>query len=296
MQQPAIFLSLGLLLLASCRQNPAEKTAPDAVRAIPFTLTESNNISIPVILNQTDTLPMMLHTAARGVTVIAAISDQLKSIQWNGADSTQSWGGSNAARRSDHNTISVGNIHRDSVTIWETTNTGPGTEGKFGLDQFGESVIGINFSDSKLRLYPALPEDLSGYFAHDLRLDHGFMFLGAEVPMQDSTYSHEFLLHSGYAGTVLFDDAFAETAQLSSRLTITDQQELKDSYGNILLTQKATLPRFQIGRTELPGLTVGFFSGDIGRQKVSVMGGDLLKRFDWIFDFGEEKVWMKFRG
>ncbi|MTB51138.1 hypothetical protein [Lewinella sp. W8] len=289
-------LLLGSLFYWSCGVVPAEVSPSASHHNIAFTLTESNNISVPVVLNQTDTLPMMLHTAASGVTVISVVSEDLRSIAWNGADTTRSWGGANEARRSDGNIVSVGNVHRDSVTIWETTNSGPGTEGKFGLDHFAGQVVGINFSEGEIRLYPTRPDSLPGYEARDLRLDGSFMFITGEIPMGDSTYSQEFLIHSGYAGALLFDDAFTAEARLSTTLPITDQQELKDSYGNRILTQKATLPNFSLGGTSLSDLTVGFFSGDIGRQKVSVMGGEVIKRFDWIIDLEAKKAWIKYRG
>jgi hypothetical protein len=71
------------------------------------------------------------------------------------------------------------------------------------------------------------------------------------------------------------------------------EKELKDSYGNIIKTQKAILPAFKIGNTTLSHVPVGFFAGAIGRQKMSIIGGDILKRFNIIIDAQREYIYLK---
>ena len=68
---------------------------------------------------------------------------------------------------------------------------------------------------------------------------------------------------------------------------------MKDSYGNVIKVQKALLPVFNIGNIILKDVHVGFFGGAIGRQKISVVGGDVLKRFNWVFDAKREFVYIK---
>lgn len=62
----------------------------------------------------------------------------------------------------------------------------------------------------------------------------------------------------------------------AEKLKIIGEKELKDSYGNIIKTQKAILPAFKIGHTTRSLVPVGFFAGAIGRQKMSIIGGDIL--------------------
>ncbi|WP_315815508.1 hypothetical protein [Paraflavitalea speifideaquila] len=99
--------------------------------------------------------------------------------------------------------------------------------------------------------------------------------------------------NSGYAGAVLLDDQFTNDHKISEKLTITSTKELKDSYGNVLKTRKAILPAFTIGKVKLSEVPVGFFEGAIGRQKMSIIGGDILKRFNWIIDAQRNYVYLK---
>jgi hypothetical protein len=101
------------------------------------------------------------------------------------------------------------------------------------------------------------------------------------------------LIHSGYAGAVLFDDAFAAENGLTKKLQVIGEKDLKDSYGHTLKTKKAILPVLKIGNDTLQNVPAGFFEGAIGRQKVSVIGGDVLKRFNIIIDAQREYIYLK---
>jgi hypothetical protein len=68
---------------------------------------------------------------------------------------------------------------------------------------------------------------------------------------------------------------------------------LKDSYGNVLKTRKAILPALIIGDEILTDVPAGFFEGAIGRQKMSIFGGDILKRFNIRIDARREHIYLK---
>ena len=68
---------------------------------------------------------------------------------------------------------------------------------------------------------------------------------------------------------------------------------MKDSYGNTLITRKETLPEFRIGETSFTDLTVRFFEGSIGRQKVSVLGGYLLRMFYILLGADRASIYLK---
>ena len=55
------------------------------------------------------------------------------------------------------------------------------------------------------------------------------------------------MIHSGYGGSILYDDNFSAENSLGEQIKIIDEKELKDSYGNVLKTKKGILPKFTIG-------------------------------------------------
>ena len=53
------------------------------------------------------------------------------------------------------------------------------------------------------------------------------------------------------------------------------------------------MPHFLLGETDLANVPVGFFQGKIGNQQMSVLGGDVLKRFNIILDSKREFMYLQ---
>lgn len=132
---------------------------------IPFKLTDYNNLSIKAILNNTDTVQLMFHTAANAVTLTEDAVKKLKSIHFtDNTDSIKSWGGqSNSSRLSKSNTLQIGDMIWKEIPIWENVNSGQFTDGKFGIDLFKGKVIEIDFDKSVMVIYNAKPRKMKKY-------------------------------------------------------------------------------------------------------------------------------------
>jgi hypothetical protein len=261
---------------------------------IPFVLTEYNNISVTAILNGSDTVQLMLHTAASSVTIVEEAAQRAKSIAFNGTDTgVKSWGGQeNSSRYSDHNSLQIGEMVWTDITIGENKYSGQFTDGKFGLDLFQGKAIAIDFEKKVIIVRNDLPR-VKGYEKLKLTTDKEFMFVEAGMETEGHVLQRNFLIHSGYSGALLLDDLFVQENKLGEKLRIVGTKELKDSYGNILKTQRAIVPAFTIGQVTLRNVTAGFFEGAIGRQKMSIMGGELLKRFKIVIDGKRDFVYLK---
>lgn len=262
---------------------------------IPFHLTAYNNLSVPVLLNEKDTLHLMLHTAANSVTITEDAAKKIKSISFNGTlEGIKSWGGSdNSARVSENNTLQIGGMKFEGVSISENKYSGQQTDGKFGLDLFQDQVIQFDFEKKIILVSSTLPKGIKKYQKLKLTFEDDLLFIEANCKVGDTILKNQFLIHSGYSGGMLLDDQFAHDHQLGTKLKITGEKELKDSYGNVLKTKKAILPSLEIGQEKLADVPVGFFEGAIGRQKMSVMGGDVLKRFNMVIDAKREYIYLK---
>lgn len=283
------FLVIALCITyASIGQN-----RDNVIGSFPFTITPQNNIAVKAILNQKDTINLMLHTAAESLTLIEKSTASISSINWNKEETVESWGGKSTARYSKNNTLQIGSFKWKNLPIWENKNSGPGTDGKFGPNLFKNQVIEISVTKGLITIYNELPKKRKGYKKIPLSYRDGFMFINGTSTIASKKYKNEFLIHSGYAGFILYDDAFANKNKLDTQLKITDTKELKDSYGNILKTQKANLPLFAIGKVNFKNVPVGFFKGSIARQNVSVIGTDVLKRFDFFIDKNRTFIYLK---
>lgn len=288
---------LFVILICSCQKKSAKKvsTITDSlvVDVIPFKLTKHNNIVVQAILNKTDTLHLMFHTAVNSVSVTSSASKTIKNIEWDTTTEVKSWGGKTNSRFSQTNSLKIGNIQYNTVEIWENEKSGHNTDGKFGLNFFKEYVVALNFDKNEIRLYNSLPKEVSSYFKQQLVNKDGLLFINATSKIGEEEYDNQFLIHTGYEGTVLYDDKFSSENAIGKQIDITSESELKDSYGNVLKTKKGELPEFTIANETFKKLPVGFFEGAIGRQNISIIGGDLIKRFNVFFDTNRKAIYLK---
>jgi len=262
--------------------------------SIPFRLTSSNNISIRAVLNEKDTLNLMFHTSASDLTITTEAINRLKTVNFTRTDTLKSWGGdANAARFSGNNSLAIGKQKWEGMKIWENKNSGPETDGKFGLDLFDDQVIEIDFDKSVMTISTDLPKKADAFTKVKLNYNDGMMFIEARSNIGTEELSNQFLIHSGYAGSVLFDDGFTNRHKLSDQLKVISEKSLKDSYGNVLKTKKAIMPMLILAGVELKDISVGFFQGAIGQQKMSILGGDVIKRFNMIIDAKRNYIYLK---
>lgn len=284
-----------LIFLFGCSHKLRKNQTITLVDTIPFKLSTHNNIIVEAILNTTDTLNLMLHTAANSASVIKSSSARLNSITWiNETVVSASWGGNGTSRYSQANTLKIGNMVFDSLSIWENEKSGPDTDGKFGLNFFDDYVVEIDFDKSLIKLHHTLP-NTEGYIKMNLDNKDGLLFIIGTSRIDSSDYDNPFLIHSGYSGALLFDDKFSNETQMGQYIKITSEEVLKDSFGNILKTKKGILPQFSLGEMQFFDVSVGFFEGTIGRQQMSVMGGGFIKQFNLIFDKNRGEIYLKLR-
>lgn len=286
----ALLLLIGGMI-GACQLKPIAQ--PPQKSVIPFRLTAHNNLSIEAIINQNDTVQLMFHTAANSVDITTQAAKNSTTLDWNQKTAVNTWGGDASSRVSANNILEIYGLHWDSLTVFESENSGPTTDGKFGLQLFVDKAVEINYDDQQLIVHTQLPHYADDYLKVPLYLEHDLLFVECLSIIEGDSYPNRFLIHSGYGGTVLYDDAFVSESKIGARIPITTQQELKDSHGNTIVVKKGTLPLFKMGDYSFQDMPVGFFEGAIGRQKMSVLGGDLLKRFNFIIDEKRAFVYLK---
>ena len=276
------------------RPTPAASPQDTVEHSIPFTLTKHNNITIKALLNERDQVNLMFHLAAGSVSVTRQATRRLGSVKFDGDASITSWGGQKQpTRHSSSNTLQIRRQRWNKLAITEDEYSGYETDGKFGPHLFADKVFELNFDTNRLLVHSALPKTTQQYTRFDIQLQNGTMFIESKAQVGDKLIPHQFMVHTGFSGAVLFDDKFAEAQQLTTRLPIVGGRELTDSMGNSMKTSKVIVPSMAFGEFRLQNVPAEIFPGALGRQKLSVVGADILKRFNIIFDIGNDQIFMK---
>lgn len=281
-----------LLLTGSANQAIRAVQADRDVVNLPFTLTDHNNIVVSVVINGADTLNLMLHTAATDVRLTEDAVRKSKSIKFTAKDKVKSWGGEADSRLSKGNQVQIGGLRRNDIEIWEDINSGKDTDGKFGLDFFQNRIVEIDFDQRRIALYEKLPRKVEKYERLKMKNQNSLLMVEGSCVIEGKTYTNKFLIHSGYSGGILLDDAFAAKAGVDGKIKITDESSLKDSFGNTIKVKKGILPVFALGSSKISNVPTGFFAGNIGTQKMSIIGSEILKQFNLIFDIANNDLYI----
>lgn len=273
-------------------RNSLSTQADHSEVSIPFTLTAHNNLVVSAVLNDTDTLNLMLHTAASDVTLTEDAVRKSKSIKFTGTNKVKSWGGEADSRFSQGNQVQIGELRRNNINIWEDKNSGHDTDGKFGLDFFQHRIVEIDFDHGRISLHEKLPSKVEKYKRLKIENQNGQLLVQGSCLIEGKTYTNKFLIHSGYSGGILLDDAFAANAGVDGKIKITDESSLKDSFGNTIKVKKGILPVFVLGSAKISNVPAGFFAGATGTQKMSVIGTEILRQFNLIFDIAKNDLYI----
>lgn len=273
--------------------NPETDMVDAPADSIPFILTPYNNISIQTIVNHTDTVNLMFHTASSSVYLTKEATAKMNSMKWDKKEKVNSWGGASEVRNSTKNHIQIGQMHWDDILIGEDDLSGRMTGGKFGLRLFKDKIVEIDFEKSMLIIHSSMPKIDEKFEKMDIVFRGSNLYLEGKFNVKGNLFKNKFLIHSGHSGTFLFDDNFVSENKLGNQLEVISESKLQDSFGNILKTKKVMLEDLNFGSYHFSNIPVGLFEGAIGQHNKSVVGADVLKRFNIIIDMQQAYIYFK---
>ena len=236
----------------------------------------------------------MFHTSSTGVTITKESLKEKTLLNNKQNTNIQTWGGRADAEYSEHNTLFINKLKWEDITVFVNENSGPDTDGKFGYDLLAKKIVSLDYDKNLIIINEILPKNLKGYQKINLIFSNGIMFIEGKLEIGDEIYQDKFMFHSGYGGAILLDPKIAEKYDIKSLKTIS-KSELKDSYGNVFKIETKLLPKVKIGKKILKNVPMSFAarSSDI---PMKVFGNDLLKRFNVIFDFQKNEIYLKPNG
>ncbi len=264
------------------------------VKEIPFRLTKYNNILVPVIINQKDTVQLMLHTGSDYITIIDDSYKKMKSISISDTlNNVTSWAGYSDMKMSQNNVIKFGNEEFSKIPIFIDKQSGHESDGKIGLKFFEGKYLEINFDENKLFVYNKAPTKLKKYTKLNSRYSQETLYIKAFPFIDKKPVETEFMIHTGFSGALMISDDFAKEYKLLEKFEIIGESKLSDAAGNIILSKKSILPDFELANQTFKNVPMSFFDSTIKIQHKNIMGGDLIKRFNLILNPEKDILYVK---
>ena len=265
-----------------------------SVKEIPFRLTKYNNIIVPVVINQKDTVQLMLHTGSDYVTIIEDSYKKMKSIAISDTlNNVTSWAGYSDMKMSQNNMIKIGDDTFNKIPIFIDKQSGHESDGKIGLKFFEGKYLEINFDENKLYVYDKAPTKLKKYTKLNSRYSQETLYIKAFPFIDKKPIETEFMIHTGFSGALMISDDFAKEYKLLEKFEIIGESKLSDAAGNVILSKKSILPDFELANQTFKNVPMSFFDSTIKIQHKNIMGGDLIKRFNLILNPEKDILYVK---
>ncbi|MCP9770263.1 hypothetical protein EGI22_20350 [Lacihabitans sp. LS3-19] len=261
---------------------------------ISFTLNKQSNICINARINNSDTISLMFHTSNTGLNVIKSSAETKIPLRDKEGIEIKTWGGNAETEFSKNNSLYIGRQKWENLDIFIDDNSGPGTDGKFGYDMFENKIVSIDYDQKLLIISENLPQKTKGYQKMKMSFSRGSMFIEGTLMIGKEIYNDHFMFHSGYGGAILLDPKIAEKYKMANLKTISTS-ELRDSFNNVFKIETKLLPKIKIGKKTLKNVPVSFAARS-SEIPMKVFGNDLLKRFNIIFDFQKNEIYLKPNG
>jgi len=262
----------------------SERPAPDT---IPSQLSPTNNVLVRAVLNEMDTLTLMFHTGMQGVAITEEARKRLHAFRTDGSVAVDTWGGKTEGGMSLRNALRIGQRRVQDVEITVDEQSGEGSDGKVGYDLFAGQVLELDYDKGLLIVHDRPPQDLAGY--DDLPIDYvrGSFHIRCSLSTGHGVIEYPFMVHTGYSGALIMGTRSAFPVRDTLGVEV-----LRDSYSNELRNVRTRIPELVVGEQHFTDVPASVMDPH-ARIAANVIGGDLLKRFNWFLDLRNDVLYLK---
>ncbi len=241
---------------------------------IPFTLSPNNAIAITAHVN--DTASYQLHFDLSAFD-ICFTSDALKQ----------------RIPKADINKLTVGTLTWPHPQIRTTSLTSRGMEGRLGWNLFENRIVEVNYDNHLMIISSALP-GLKGYQKFKLDFIRSFPCIKATVQTKNKPVTGEFLFDTGAELALIMDSSWAANSDFANGLPVISTRTLRDPRGHAYETKTVMAPAISLKHFRLANTPALILAGQNPTGiAINYFGNDLLKRFNLIFDFKNDAVYMR---
>ena len=280
------------LIFGSCNSpSKPEKLVSEneSYVTLPFLLTEFNNIIFKTVLNGEDTLDLKFDT---GTTGLLLTHDALKEKTHLLDDTTESSPTENYVPLKNLARLELGTLSWDSLEIFPVRHSGQGSDGRFGWDLFQGKVVVLDYDQSKMTVQEQLPDTIGYTSLQIMHVKGGLCILG-NVRLGGTVYNGRFLFDSGYQKALLLDSSLANEL-VEKELKVIRVNKLRNGAGKEFITKVIELEQLSLASIELDNIPTQLLNAaNPASFETHILGNGILKRFNTILDFKNNRVYLK---
>lgn len=258
---------------------------------IPFELTEANNIKIQTVMNGEDTLDLHFDTGASALVLThEAIKEKtnLLSFEKEGYETRD------YRRLNSLNKLKIGNEEWDNILVYPVSLSPKGTDGHFSWNLFDGRMVEVDYDHSRLVIHSSLAKKPKKYTKLKMEHIHTLFCVQGKLKINGKKYKNRYLVDSGYQRAILLDKELNADDAFPKDIPTIKETKLKNGQGQVFITKIINTPSFQLGNKKVFNIPTQLLSVDNpARFKTHILGNEFLKRFNTIFDFQNNLVYLK---
>lgn len=288
MQCALLLLMVTMIPFMGVSQRVSKNT--EAKETLPFVLSPFNNIIFKAVLNETDTLNLKFDTGATGLLLTHdAILGKTHLLE-NKPDSFET---QNYVPLEKLATLQLGGLSWDSLEVFPVRHSGQGSDGRFGWDLFKDNVVILDYDNSEMTVQDTLP-NLAGYTSTKIINSHGAFCLEGTLSLKDTVLKGGFLFDTGYQKALLLDSTIGSNTDLIKGLKVITVNKLRNGAGKVFITKLVELPAMELAKHSLVNIPTQLLNtSNPASFQTHILGNELLKRFNTVFDFKEMQLYLK---
>ncbi len=260
------------------------KVSPEIHDSIPFFVNKYNTNFLPIVFNGTDSLLMNFDSGANDIDLThAALANKVKSkpqLYHPGYD------------------IKIGN-HTYKTKIFDIELAGNETDGLLGWDIFDGMIVALDYDQNKMMVHSVMPREIlqdKQYTRFKITYIKNKPFIESEISQNGTKNKSLFFFDLGYQRTVMLDhDLLRKMKFPADEMEVIKKVMMHGVNGNEVPVTTVKLQRLKIGNFELKNVPAQVMEQNkpMPGTNVHYLGNDILKRFNTVFDFQNNVIYLK---
>jgi len=265
--------------------------SPATHDTIPFELTAKNNLKFQVFLNEKDTIHLQFDTGGSGFMMTHdAIRDKTNILE----DYPEDFKTQDYRPLKEGHQLRMGNFVIKDTRVWPVSIQPKVVDGKFGWNYFDGQVVEIDYEKELMIIHSSLAEIPEDYVQLPIEYINGLYCIQGNIEVKGKSYANRFLFDTGYQRSIVMDSAIVAKQGFPKDLPTLKETKLTNSSGEIFYTKIVNGDFVKFGKAIAPNVPLELLNTPNPAQfQTHIIGGELAKRFNTIFDFQNNFVYLK---
>ena len=273
------------------KNDKPEKLANVKSDTLHFELTEGNNILFDAVINKTDTLELFWDTGGTSLVLKhSAIKERTTLLE----NKNTTYKEVNYEPLEELNSLTLGNMSWDSLTIYPTSLLPEEADGHFGWNLFEGKIVELDYEKNMMIVHHTFSNSLKSYAKLEIEYINTLFCIQGEIQIGERIYSNRYLFDSGFQRAVVLDKELRKESNFPDSLPVIKESRIRNSAGTEFVNQVVEINKICFADICTNQVPVQLLSTpNPARFKTHILGNELLKRYNTVLDFQNNFVYMK---